>query len=282
MFQDSSYKVSFISAVILHLVLLLFLLIKFSVNSTKIAGHSSYNFINATVVNQGEFKPKLDSNNRSINKPIANNQPQPLTPKETIQNQPVASQTTINQTLSPKPQKIAAVKKPLLKKEELAKILQQNLLKEQAKELMELKSQKQKHNKKLAKQKEQALQKMMQEELLAEKEELAGSRAGAYGNQLQGEVDKYKSLMVQAIASHWIVPEGVDIGATCKLLINLAPGGVVLNVELTKSSGNLALDRSAQAAVLKASPLPVPEEHELFDKVRTINLTVRPEGVVGN
>ncbi|HBS52209.1 MAG TPA: cell envelope integrity protein TolA [Coxiellaceae bacterium] len=110
----------------------------------------------------------------------------------------------------------------------------------------------------------------------------AQAQEQAHGHRLQGEVDKYKALILQAISSQWIIPEGVDSKSVCRLLINVAPGGVVLNVQLVSSSGNLALDRSAQAAVLKASPLPVPEDVSLFDRVRTINLTVRPEGMVGN
>jgi colicin import membrane protein len=38
------------------------------------------------------------------------------------------------------------------------------------------------------------------------------------------------------------------------------------------------LDCSAIATVYKVSPLPVPTEPELFDKMREISLTVQPEG----
>jgi len=63
--------------------------------------------------------------------------------------------------------------------------------------------------------------------------------------------------------------------------IRLAPDGMVLQVSLTRSSGDPLLDRSAQTAIYKASPLPVPTDAETFNLFRDISLTVRPEQVRG-
>ena len=52
---------------------------------------------------------------------------------------------------------------------------------------------------------------------------------------------------------------------------------MVLNVSVLKSSGNEALDRSAIAAVNKASPLPVPKDSAAFSAFRNFTLTVKPE-----
>jgi colicin import membrane protein len=48
-----------------------------------------------------------------------------------------------------------------------------------------------------------------------------------------------------------------------------------------RSSGDTLLDRSAQTAIFKASPLPVPSNVETFNLFRDISLTVRPEQVRG-
>ncbi len=93
-------------------------------------------------------------------------------------------------------------------------------------------------------------------------------------------VDKYSALIIQAISQHWIVPENADRTLSTQLTIRLASDGSVLNVSLAKSSGDALLDRSAEAAVYKASPLPVPDDAATFDRMRTINLTVRPESVL--
>lgn len=99
--------------------------------------------------------------------------------------------------------------------------------------------------------------------------------------QLAGEVDKYKALIVNAIGRNWILPENVDSTLSSQFRIRLAPDGMVLEVTLTRSSGDPLLDRSARTAIYKASPLPVPSDPETFNMFRDISLTVRPEQVRG-
>jgi colicin import membrane protein len=94
------------------------------------------------------------------------------------------------------------------------------------------------------------------------------------------EIDRYKSLIISAISHQWIVPENVKKGLECRLKVRVAPAGVVMDVKLLKASGDAALDRSAEAAIYKASPLPVPKEAALFNEFREFNLTVRPEGIL--
>lgn len=99
--------------------------------------------------------------------------------------------------------------------------------------------------------------------------------------QMAGVVDKYKAMIVNAISQRWILPEQVEPGLSSQFRIRLAPGGEVLDVNLTRSSGDPILDRSAQTAIYKASPLPVPNDPEMFNLFRDISLTVRPENVRG-
>jgi len=98
--------------------------------------------------------------------------------------------------------------------------------------------------------------------------------------QNQAELDKYKAMIIKSISEEWIIPKNVPEGAICKLLVSVAPDGIVLNVEIIQKSGNDLLDNSAKIAVLKASPLPVPKDAELFDNFRNLRLSVKPEGIV--
>ncbi|MBA2711131.1 MAG: cell envelope integrity protein TolA [Tatlockia sp.] len=98
---------------------------------------------------------------------------------------------------------------------------------------------------------------------------------------IAGEVNKYKAMILSAISKKWILPEFVDSGLSSQFRIRLAPDGGVLEVSLTRSSGDSILDRSAQTAIYKASPLPVPTDPGTFELFRDINLTVRPENVRG-
>ncbi len=105
---------------------------------------------------------------------------------------------------------------------------------------------------------------------------------GMETRQSQGEINKYKALILQAISEQWIVPTQANKKLYCELLIRVAPGGMVLDVQVTKSSGDPSLDSSARAAVLKASPLPVPNSNDDFEPFRRFVLKVKPENVVVN
>lgn len=98
--------------------------------------------------------------------------------------------------------------------------------------------------------------------------------------QILNEVNKYKALILNVIGQYWIMPANVDEHLSTKLLIRLAPGGIVLKVTMLKSSGNATLDRSVVNALWKSSPLPVPKDSKLFERFRELHLTVRPEGLL--
>jgi colicin import membrane protein len=123
--------------------------------------------------------------------------------------------------------------------------------------------------------KEQA-EKSLRQDLLNEEIKLEGKQS----RQSQGEVNKYKALILQAISEHWIVPSQANKKLYCELMIRVAPGGMVLDVQVTKTSGDPSLDSSARAAVLKSSPLPVPKDSGAFEPFRQFVLKVKPENIV--
>ena len=98
---------------------------------------------------------------------------------------------------------------------------------------------------------------------------------------LAGEINKYKAMILGAIGRQWNVPDNADRHLSSKFKIRLAPDGAVMEVSLMQSSGDPVLDRSAQTAIYKASPLPVPVDPATFEIFRDISLTVRPEDVRG-
>jgi colicin import membrane protein len=122
------------------------------------------------------------------------------------------------------------------------------------------------------------VEKNVQQLLDQEMKSLAKQQINAARNAVT--TDKYRHLILQAIAQQWIIPPEMNKHLEAKLAVHLAPGGMVLEVIIVKSSGNSVLDRSAKTAVYKASPLPVPKNNDLFHTFRQINLTVRPEGVI--
>lgn len=153
----------------------------------------------------------------------------------------------------------------LKKKQDIAKI---EASKAEAKRLAYLKHQREAKERADAEQKRQ--QSMQQAALNAER-----------NARIAGEVDRYKALIIGAISRQWILPENAQSNLSSEFRIRLAPDGSVLEVSLARSSGDSVLDHSAQSAIYKASPLPVPTDPEAFNTFRDINLTVRPENARG-
>jgi colicin import membrane protein len=107
-------------------------------------------------------------------------------------------------------------------------------------------------------------------------EEEARERAlaqGAKSARVASEVDRYRALIERKIYDSWTVPSGLPV-LRCVVRLRLLPGGVVSEPRVIESSGNAAFDRSAEAAVLKASPLPVSTDPDVFDQLRDISITM--------
>jgi colicin import membrane protein len=164
----------------------------------------------------------------------------------------------------------------------IAKAMQQELF---AKDLLsdikqEQTRQKQHQQKQVKSQFEKTLQqqaeKSLRQQLLNEEIKLQGTEQRLS----RGEINKYKALILQSISEHWIIPSGANKSLYCELMIRLAPDGTVLEVHITKTSGDPSLDGSARAAVLKSSPLPVPSDTAAFSAFRQFALKVKPENIL--
>lgn len=173
-------------------------------------------------------------------------------------------------------EKIAILHKQKLEKEkQRLKLLKEQKIKEMQ-ALEAIKTQQEK----MHKQHEEARKKAEAAEQKREAALKAGEDAKKRAR-LAGVVDKYKAMILNAIGRQWILPEHVAMGLSSKFNIKLSLDGTVLDVQLTKSSGDPMLDRSAKLAIYKASPLPVPPDRESFEMFREISLTVRPEEMRG-
>lgn len=128
---------------------------------------------------------------------------------------------------------------------------------------------------KSAKELEQAQQQALQDQIAQEQHAIEAARSNAR----QSEIDRYLALIQLALENNWNKPPNLDPGIYSLLHVQIGPGGVVLNVSVAKSSGNTALDSSARAAVFKASPLPVPDDPDLFNAFRQITLKAGAESM---
>lgn len=75
-----------------------------------------------------------------------------------------------------------------------------------------------------------------------------------------------------------VVPSNVADDARVEFAVTMSPDGLIQNLRLISSSGNAAYDNAVKRAILKAQPLPVPQEAALFNKFREMRLTFMPKG----
>jgi colicin import membrane protein len=94
--------------------------------------------------------------------------------------------------------------------------------------------------------------------------------AGARNKALAEYVNRIRAKVRQ----NWILPQDLQGNPEAVFDVVQLPTGEVLSVKLSKSSGNPAYDAAVERAILKSSPLPLPEPRSLFD--RRLKLTFRP------
>lgn len=109
----------------------------------------------------------------------------------------------------------------------------------------------------------------LQASLAAEQEELEGQRVSK-------EVNRYIAYIQDKVQRSWIRPPDSGTGMTCLVGVKLIPSGEVIEAKILRSSGNAAFDRSVEAAVFKASPLPVPQDQKIMARFRSFNFVFKP------
>jgi len=123
-------------------------------------------------------------------------------------------------------------------------------------------------------QRREQAKKDIQRALAAEEKERA---AQANEAKAMAAMSQFEGLIRERVTRNWIRPLGVPDGLNCLVHVRLAAGGQVLSVSIVKSSGNALFDRSVENAVYKAAPLPVPDDPQLFQYVREINIKFDPQ-----
>ncbi|MFI3156122.1 MAG: cell envelope integrity protein TolA [Methylococcaceae bacterium] len=105
----------------------------------------------------------------------------------------------------------------------------------------------------------------------AEAERAEAARMEAEQARMDAEQDQLaiKSSVAainQKVTRSWIRPVSATEGLKCTIQVRLMSDGTVIDAVVVTSSGDEIFDRSAESAVHKASPLPVPKDKELAAK----------------
>ena len=106
---------------------------------------------------------------------------------------------------------------------------------------------------------------------LAQLKEAKAAQAGAARKKAEAD---YVSRIRGKIRGNIVMPPEMKGNPEAVFEVTQLPSGEVLSVKLARSSGNPAWDAATERAILKSSPLPKPDQADLFQ--RNLKLTFRP------
>lgn len=186
------------------------------------------------------------------------------------------------------------------KAEELAKKKEQEQL-----ELAKLKKEEEQRKQAEAKAKAEAERKRKEEEQRRKEEEERKRKAAEEERakelaakqerekQLQEQLEKerlqrrvndalaqYIPIIKQKVSRNWNRPEILSSNIEAHVNVRLSQSGEVISARVVKSSGNPVFDRSVENAVLKASPLPIPQDRGVNEEFRNLKLIFKPEELI--
>jgi colicin import membrane protein len=126
-----------------------------------------------------------------------------------------------------------------------------------------------------AKKKRDEEKKRIEDERLRREAEKAREAAAAAK---QNEVSRYTDAIKAKIRGRANVPDTVTGNPEVHVRIRILPGGEVLDITITRRSGNASYDSAIERAIRSAQPLPVPPaDSELFPLFRDLTLQIRHE-----
>jgi colicin import membrane protein len=110
----------------------------------------------------------------------------------------------------------------------------------------------------------------------AEEQKARDALAAQQAAAAKREIDKYMDGIRTKVKRFVVVPPSVQGNPEAEVEVTLLPGGEVLNVRISKSSGNTAYDAAVESAIRKAQPLVVPTGEQFQRYFRRFTMAFRP------
>ncbi|MCC2616101.1 cell envelope integrity protein TolA [Aestuariibacter halophilus] len=143
--------------------------------------------------------------------------------------------------------------------------------KQRQREEAERKKREREAQKKAAEARERAEQERIMQEKMAQERAAQAQRRQRY---VLSEKDKYRALIYQAISSRLLMDDSMR-GKSCRVNIKLATTGFVVQVKVL--GGDPYVCRATENAILKAGKLPMSSEPDVYQELKDINVTFKPD-----
>ena len=129
-----------------------------------------------------------------------------------------------------------------------------------------------------------------QEDIQRQREENERRRRELEAEQRQSEIDAearrlaaanspemaaYQFAIANKIQRSWAMPTSVTPETVCIVMVRQTRTGDVISANIVSCNGDDAVKRSAEAAVQRASPLPLPSNPDVFRS--ELRITLRPD-----
>jgi colicin import membrane protein len=132
-----------------------------------------------------------------------------------------------------------------------------------------------------------AFDKMLREQVAREQQELAQEEKERQERQMRELIARQQAAALQKALATWsdkirakvrgniILPQDIPGNPEAIFDVALLPTGEVLTIRKRKSSGHPAYDEAVERAIMKSSPLPLPDDRSIFR--RDLELKFRPQ-----
>lgn len=277
------YRIPVIFTAVLHGLLLVFVMGSF-ISSDPVFQPPQPKMVRATLVSLKEMKKKGPRQEFKAPKPKPEPEPES---KPKSKPEPKPEPKSQPQKPEPKPEAKPVVKpkvEPDKPKVDEARLKQVEEEKKRKQAEAEKKRQEDEKRRKLEEEKkrlaEAAERKRREESLLSEMTDDAPQEESDPEGTESVSAESYIALIQRVVISNWSRPISARNGMQTLLKIQLVPTGDVVGVSVVKSSGDVAFDRSAIAAVEKARSFPELAELDsaTFEKnFRTFILNFNPQ-----
>ena len=94
----------------------------------------------------------------------------------------------------------------------------------------------------------------------------SGTKGSAGSASSRGK-DAYIGKIRDKIRGNTVLPPGIQGNPEAIFKVTQLPSGEIIDIKLSKSSGNKALDDAIERAIKKSDPLPLPDQPSLFERV---------------
>ena len=105
--------------------------------------------------------------------------------------------------------------------------------------------------------------------------EATGDRQGHSPAHNSQEMVAYQLAISQKIQRSWAMPASVTEDTECVVMVRQTRTGDVISADIISCNGDDSVRRSVEAAVMRASPLPMPSNPDLFQA--DLRITLRPD-----